>query len=224
VPALLPYPGHINAIAGPSNQQYWPSGPVRSSASCASTSRLIHAVQDLVIDETVPFPDLGSSKRPASEVEELLGAAPRKQRRSQSHPSQRPNRPTGEPIEYTHRTFPAGAVIILPTLPRLYRQFPLSSAFSPASYVLAGFENDPDTQRVAMPLPEGGEGDRVVAWNKGVENEPFDLYKAKFVRGHKAVDKEGLCPICVEPVERGGEGVQKWLRVSRESLAVLDGS
>ena len=39
---------------------------------------------------------------------------------------------------------------------------------------------------------------------------PYDLYTPRFVKG-KGRDKVGLCPICIEPVERGGEGRQLWL-------------
>lgn len=47
-------------------------------------------------------------------------------------------------------------------------------------------------------------------WNKG--GEPLNLYWPRFVKGN-ADDKCGLCPICAEPKERGGEGEQKWLKV-----------
>ncbi|KAK1230763.1 hypothetical protein PQX77_006140 [Marasmius sp. AFHP31] len=39
---------------------------------------------------------------------------------------------------------------------------------------------------------------------------PYDLYTPRFVKG-KGRDKVGLCPICIEPVGRGGEGRQLWL-------------
>ncbi|KAF7361245.1 hypothetical protein MSAN_01156600 [Mycena sanguinolenta] len=38
----------------------------------------------------------------------------------------------------------------------------------------------------------------------------FDLYGARFVKG-KGVDKVGLCPICIEPKQRGGEEKKVWL-------------
>jgi hypothetical protein len=107
---------------------------------------------------------------------------------------------------------------MIPSLPRLYRRFPVSSAFSPASFVLKGFENDtPATSSLIMALPTGGAGDPATVWNKGLDVEPFDLYKPRFVRGTGSANKEGMCPICIESVERGGEGVEKWMKV--KSLA-----
>ncbi|KAF9523008.1 hypothetical protein CPB83DRAFT_776171, partial [Crepidotus variabilis] len=38
----------------------------------------------------------------------------------------------------------------------------------------------------------------------------LDLYTPRFVKG-KGVEKVGLCPICVEPIERGGENKKIWL-------------
>ncbi|KAJ3914983.1 hypothetical protein F5877DRAFT_49419, partial [Lentinula edodes] len=38
----------------------------------------------------------------------------------------------------------------------------------------------------------------------------FDLYTPRFVKG-KGKDKMGMCPICIEDVERGGEGKKVWL-------------
>lgn len=50
-------------------------------------------------------------------------------------------------------------------------------------------------------------------WNKS--GDPFNLYYPRFVKG-SSDDKCGLCPICAEPPERGGEGEHKWLKVSRK--------
>ncbi|KAF9005244.1 hypothetical protein BDQ17DRAFT_1240714 [Cyathus striatus] len=47
----------------------------------------------------------------------------------------------------------------------------------------------------------------------GVYNTPrsaLDLYTPRFVRG-KGVDKLGLCPICIEPLHRGGDNKRVWL-------------
>jgi len=47
----------------------------------------------------------------------------------------------------------------------------------------------------------------------GMYNMPrskWDLYTPRFVKG-KGTEKMGLCPICIEPSERGGEGKKKWL-------------
>ena len=38
----------------------------------------------------------------------------------------------------------------------------------------------------------------------------LDLYTPRFVKG-KGINKVGLCPICVEPHERGGQNKQVWL-------------
>ena len=47
----------------------------------------------------------------------------------------------------------------------------------------------------------------------GLYNPPrgaLDLYTPRFVKG-KGVEKVGLCPICIEPYERGGESKRLWL-------------
>ncbi|KAJ3718319.1 hypothetical protein C8R42DRAFT_585696 [Lentinula raphanica] len=47
----------------------------------------------------------------------------------------------------------------------------------------------------------------------GTYNPPrtaFDLYTPRFVKG-KGKDKMGMCPICIEEIERGGEGRKVWL-------------
>ncbi|KAF9458076.1 hypothetical protein BDZ94DRAFT_1174351, partial [Collybia nuda] len=38
---------------------------------------------------------------------------------------------------------------------------------------------------------------------------PLDLYAPRFVKG-KGTAKLGLCPICIEPAERGGHNVKLW--------------
>lgn len=84
----------------------------------------------------------------------------------------------------TDRTFPASVQIDL-QFARFYRRFPMSSAST-------------------MPPPDGSELKR--------NPDPFNLYNPRFVRG-TLNDKSGCCPVCVEPVERGGEGVAKFLKV-----------
>jgi hypothetical protein len=44
-------------------------------------------------------------------------------------------------------------------------------------------------------------------WNP--PRSALDLYTPRFVRGRGA-EKVGLCPICIEPPERGGEGKRVW--------------
>ncbi|GAA6059087.1 hypothetical protein JCM10212_002058 [Sporobolomyces blumeae] len=51
-------------------------------------------------------------------------------------------------------------------------------------------------------------------WNKA--GDPFNLYYPRFVKGN-ADEKCGMCPICAEPPERGGEGEQKWLKLKNSS-------
>ncbi|BGP21713.1 hypothetical protein Rt10032_c01g0416 [Rhodotorula toruloides] len=52
-------------------------------------------------------------------------------------------------------------------------------------------------------------------WNK--PSDPLNLYWPRFVRGN-ADDKCGMCPICAEPKERGGEGEIKWLKLKNSSF------
>lgn len=63
-----------------------------------------------------------------------------------------------------------------------------------------------DPAQFFVELPEGAK------WNK--PGDPFNLYNPRIVKGTKD-DKLGLCPICIEPVERGGAGEEKWLKVRR---------
>lgn len=63
-----------------------------------------------------------------------------------------------------------------------------------------------DPARWFLQPPEGAK------WNKATD--PLNLYTTRFVKGN-AGDKCGLCPICIEPVARGGSGEEKWLKVCR---------
>ncbi|GAA5850130.1 hypothetical protein JCM8547_001020 [Rhodosporidiobolus lusitaniae] len=56
--------------------------------------------------------------------------------------------------------------------------------------------------------PEGAK------WNK--PSDPLNLYWPRFVKGN-ADDKCGMCPVCAEPKERGGEGEIKWLKLKNSS-------
>ncbi|KAF8319436.1 hypothetical protein DL93DRAFT_2053848, partial [Clavulina sp. PMI_390] len=42
-------------------------------------------------------------------------------------------------------------------------------------------------------------------------SHPLDLYTPRYVKGSGS-DKVGLCPICVEPISRGGEGTKQFLK------------
>ncbi|GAA5921905.1 hypothetical protein JCM1841_000972 [Sporobolomyces salmonicolor] len=77
---------------------------------------------------------------------------------------------------------------------------PLSQASSSGSAAAAGIT-------FMQPPPDA-------KWNKA--GDPFNLYYPRFVKGN-ADDKCGMCPICAEPPERGGEGEQKWLKLKNSS-------
>ena len=66
-----------------------------------------------------------------------------------------------------------------------------------------------------MDVPSGAK------WNAAT-SEPTNLYHPRFVVGI-GDDKAGVCPVCIEPEERGGEGVQKWLKVSDISSTDREG-
>ncbi|KAF7329033.1 hypothetical protein MVEN_02533400 [Mycena venus] len=95
---------------------------------------------------------------------------------------------------FSTRTFPSAPFVVSPHFPLFYRRFPASSYFqtmqSGSPYTLFG---------VSHP---GGE-------YKAPRNV-FDLYSARFVKG-RGTEKMGLCPICIEPLRRGGEGKKVWL-------------
>ncbi|KAF5378199.1 hypothetical protein D9615_007598 [Tricholomella constricta] len=114
-------------------------------------------------------------------------------------PSPVPSTPPSQPSThstlpvFTNRTFPA-SLKTSPLFPLFYRRFPAISYFqtSPTKSPCALF-------RVTHP---GG------TYNP--PRRPLDLYTPRFVRG-KGVEKVGLCPICLEPPERGGAGRKIWL-------------
>jgi len=114
-------------------------------------------------------------------------------------------------VVFRNRTFPKTINLNLAYL-LFYRQFPLSSYFQ--------FENE---QSVLSSCS------RVICFSYfclrsptilshtthpgGIYNPPrdmYDLYTPRFVRG-KGYSKVGLCPICVESTDRGGEGKKLWL-------------
>lgn len=106
----------------------------------------------------------------------------------------------------SRRTFPQ--IPIDPTLSRLYRNFPVSSAFGDREPVrsLAAQHGIP-----LLPMPSGA-----------VFNPPahghLDLYTPRFTRGVGA-DKVGACCICAESTERGGEDAIVWLKMKVSSYS-----
>ncbi|KAJ7074458.1 hypothetical protein C8F01DRAFT_1100554 [Mycena amicta] len=92
------------------------------------------------------------------------------------------------------RTFPSSGFSYSASFPRFYRRFPTSSYFC-----LPGSDSPLELFGVKAP---GGQ--------YRAPRNAFDLYSARFVKG-KGVEKVGLCPICIEPVERGGEEKTIWL-------------
>ncbi|KAM0752465.1 hypothetical protein T439DRAFT_208878 [Meredithblackwellia eburnea MCA 4105] len=153
-----------------------------------------------------PSGSTGAPKKPrlstASTSSSVAGGTPRSAPR-------RPRR-IAMPVNAPNRTFPP-EVEINPTFSRFYRVFPVSSAFPPESYIHRLAVVDPSglaTGVTFMQPPAGSD------WNKA--SDPLNLYSPRFVKG-KGDEKSGLCPICVEPVSRGGEGVERWLKLKNSS-------
>jgi len=84
---------------------------------------------------------------------------------------------------YPCRTF--SEIRLHSAFPLFYRRFPVSSYQTPNSPKISG-----------------------ATFNTPRSN--FDLYTPRFVKG-SGREKLGLCPICVEPRGRGGEGKKVWL-------------
>ncbi|KAM0756653.1 hypothetical protein T439DRAFT_376808 [Meredithblackwellia eburnea MCA 4105] len=116
--------------------------------------------------------------------------------------------PTSSGARSTERTFPS-SVPIIPSLHRLYRTFPVPSSF---------LDSTPHSQLASLRglhcwAPSQDEEPEAVR-NAGVGF--LDLYGPRWSKGTRD-EKVGLCPICVEPVARGGEGDEKWLHLRNSS-------
>ncbi|KAH9809671.1 hypothetical protein DFH28DRAFT_538640 [Melampsora americana] len=105
------------------------------------------------------------------------------------------------------RTFPP-EVPIDPHFPRLYRAFYVSSAFGEREMLRA------EAERNGISIPKEP--------SNGVYNSPahghLDLYTPRFVKGVGS-EKVGLCCICAEPRQRGGEDLQLWLKMKVSSYS-----
>ncbi|KAH9895805.1 hypothetical protein C8Q73DRAFT_689543 [Cubamyces lactineus] len=98
----------------------------------------------------------------------------------------------GDTSAYPNRTFPL-SLPIHANFPLFYRQFPGSSVI------------DADlAQAYNIKIPTVSDG------TPNAPRDALDLYTPRFVKG-RGTSKVGLCPICHESVERGGEGKKLWL-------------
>ncbi|KWU45342.1 hypothetical protein RHOSPDRAFT_28774 [Rhodotorula sp. JG-1b] len=118
----------------------------------------------------------------------------------------------------SHVSFPphaeaGGSTSSMASLPSIKTGTPLPltpSSTSPSTFVGPGglpLSTGPNGLSVMQPPPDA-------TWNK--VGDPLNLYWPRFVKG-SGDDKCGLCPICAEPPERGGDGEQKWFKLKNSS-------
>lgn len=145
--------------------------------------------------------------------------------RIKQQPPRQPRRLVVQAASIGNRTF-APTTEIAPGFPRLYRSFHVPSAISPNSPLHArmgilattttviprrsGRSGPADPSNAPafapVPLPTGA------TWSAKAA-DPLNLYLPRFTKGTGEA-KEAACPICIEPVSRGGTGEVLWHKVS----------
>ncbi|CAA7270831.1 unnamed protein product [Cyclocybe aegerita] len=163
------------------------SSPAVSPAPAPALLKITLKIKRPAVDP-VPTTPVRRSKR--SRRATIIESSP-----VESEPSERAASPepgTESTPVFTNRTLPA-SIEISPNFPLFYRRFPMS-----ASYQAPDADSPYSLCNVA---PPGG------SYNP--PRSVLDLYTPRFVKG-KGVEKVGLCPICVEPLSRGGENKKLW--------------